>query len=371
MSKNSVIDEKIQFRGPTKDEFLGVVRARADQYFALKGCSYYATPFLYVKGIIIFLFFLLFWTILISCRLPMLPCLIIWMLFGVSQGLLAMNAGHDALHGSYFRSTTLNRWLGYFTYDLVGLSSYVWKHTHNQGHHTYTNISGYDPDINKPGLLRLSPHDPLYQIHRYQHWYIWFLYSLVGLNWVFYSDYQFIWKERKKMKTSDFFAFFIFKTINITLIILFPLFYSPMNWKEVLIGYLFMQFAGGLTVSIIFQLAHVVENVDFPLPDKNGVIAKNWGAHEMHTTSNFAIKSPLITHLFGGLNFQIEHHLMPKVSHAHYRQLSSIVRQTAKDYGLPYHTQPSLRAAVASHMRLLKKYGNEKNLQKSTNLYRS
>lgn len=363
MSIDLKSEKKIQFCGPNKDEFLCEVRSRVNEYFKSTGQSQYATFPLHIKGIMLFLCFFLFWGILIFGWLPEVPRLAIWMLFGANQGLLAMNVGHDALHGSYSSSMKLNRWLGYLSYDLVGLSSYVWKYTHNQGHHTFTNIAGHDPDIDKPGLLRLSPHDPIYPVHRYQHWYIWFLYSLVGLNWVLISDYQFVWERWKTMKTSDLVPFFIFKAFNITLIIALPLLYSPMGWKEILIGYLLMQFTGGLIVAIIFQLAHIVENVDFPLPDNNGVISKNWGAHEMYTTSNFAIKSPFITHLFGGLNFQIEHHLMPKVSHAHYRQLSSIIKQAAEEHGLPYHSQPTLQAAVASHIRLLKKFGNQKTLQ--------
>lgn len=349
--------QKIQFKGPSKDEFLSEVRKRVDEYFITTGNSKNATLLLHFKGLLLFAGFFFFWSALMFGWFPSVPRILIWMLFGINQGLLAMNVGHDALHGSYSSSPTVNRWLGYLSYDLVGLSSLVWKHTHNQGHHTYTNIAGHDPDINKPGLLRLSPHDPLYNAHRYQHWYIWFLYALVGLNWILISDYQFIWNERKAIPLKDLVPFCVFKAINLSMMLILPLLFSPMAWWQVLIGYLFLQFAGGLTVSIIFQLAHVVENVDFPLPDEEGVIPANWGAHEMRTTSNFAVKSPFVTHLFGGLNFQIEHHLMPKISHGHYRQLSPIVKKTAEEFNLPYHAQPSLGAAVASHARLLKKFG--------------
>lgn len=349
--------KKVLFKGETKDTFLSEVRRRVDAYFAETGKSKHASFALHMKGLFLFCGFAFFWSCLMFGWFPLIPRPIIWMLFGINQGLLAMNVGHDALHGSYSSSQTVNRWLGYLSYDLVGLSSLVWKFSHNQGHHTYTNIAGHDPDINKPGLLRLSPHDPLYKAHRFQHWYIWLLYSLVGLNWILLSDYQFVLAERKKIPVRELLPFFLFKAINFSLIILLPLFFSPMAWWQVLIGYLCMQFAGGLTVSIIFQLAHVVENVEFPLPNDEGVISANWGTHEMLTTSNFATKSPLVTHLFGGLNFQIEHHLMPKISHAHYFTLSPIVKKTAEEFGLPYHEQPSLTAAIASHARLLKKFG--------------
>ena len=349
--------QKIQFRGPKKDEFLSEVRKRIDEYFITTGRSKNATLTLHIKGIILFCGFFLWWSALMFGWFPAVPRLAIWMVFGINQGLLAMNVGHDALHGSYSSSPTINRWLGYLSYDLVGLSSLVWKHTHNQGHHTFTNIAGHDPDINKPGLLRLSPHDPLYKAHRFQHWYIWFLYALVGLNWILISDYQHMLKERKSITRKDQIPFWTFKAINLSMMLILPLLFSPMPWWQVFVGYLFLQFAGGLTVSIIFQLAHVVENVDFPLPDEEGIIPENWGVHEMQTTSNFATHDLFVTHLFGGLNFQVEHHLFPKVSHGHYRHLSPIIKKTAEEFELPYHEQPSLSAAVTSHARLLKKFG--------------
>jgi linoleoyl-CoA desaturase len=349
--------EKIQFRGSQKDEFLTDVRKRVDAYFLKTGSSKNANMILHLKGLVLFSSLFLFWSTLMFGWAPSIPRPFIWMLFGINQGLLAMNVGHDALHGSYSKSPLINLILGYFSYDLVGLSSYVWKQTHNQGHHTYTNIEGHDPDINKPGILRLSPHAPFYKAHRFQHLYIWLLYALVGINWVLYSDYYNVWQTRKAITLKDLVPFLTFKAINLIMIIFLPLFFSPMEWWQVLMGYLCLQFAGGLTVSIIFQLAHIVENVEFPLPDEEGVIPANWGVHEMRTTSNFATRSTWVTHLFGGLNFQIEHHLMPKISHAHYRQISPIVKQTALDYGLPYHEQPSLTAAVASHARILKQFG--------------
>lgn len=349
--------KKVQFKGKSKDNFLAEVRRRVEESFSETGQSGHANLVLHLKGLLLFCSAAFFWSSLMAGWLPFIPRPFLWMVFGINQGLLAMNVGHDALHGSYSSSQRINRWLGYFSYDLVGLSSLVWKFTHNQGHHIYTNIAGHDPDINKPGLLRLSPHDPLYSTHRFQHWYIWLLYSLVGLNWVLISDYRFVWEIRKKTSLKELIFFFFFKAVNFSLVILFPLFFSQMTWQQVLIGYLCMQCAGGLTVSIIFQLAHVVENVEFPLPDENGVLQENWGAHEMRTTSNFAAKSLLVTHLFGGLNFQIEHHLMPNISHIHYFKLSPIVKKTAEEFGLPYHEQASFFAAIISHTRLLKKFG--------------
>jgi linoleoyl-CoA desaturase len=61
--------------------------------------------------------------------------------------------------------------------------------------------------------------------------------------------------------------------------------------------------------------------------------------------------------LVGGLNFQIEHHLFPKISHIHYPALSEIVRKACAEYGIPYLEYPRVRYAIASHVAYLKQMG--------------
>lgn len=356
------MSKKIRFLGTRADQFLPTVRKRVDAYFLKNQCSKHATTYTHVKSLCYAGITLALYLILMTKTFPLIPRSLIWMLFGCAQAIMAMNIAHDALHGSYSPNATINRWLGYLCYDLLGLSSYAWKETHNEGHHTYTNIHGHDPDISKPYLLRLSPHDPYSFVHRFQYLYIWFLYTLVGINWVLFGDYMHVWKNRKKISRTDAFYFSLFKGLNLLIMIVFPLFLSPMSPLVVGIGYLLMQISGGFTVAVIFQLAHVVEHVDFPLPSE-GNIKDPWGHHEMKTTSNFAIDHPLMDSLIGGLNFQVEHHLFPSISHMHYKKISPIVKQTAKEFGLPYHVQPSLSAALASHTRLLKQLGASKPLQ--------
>ncbi len=120
-----------------------------------------------------------------------------------------------------------------------------------------------------------------------------------------------------------------------------------------------MHLTAGAILGIIFQLAHVVEGPEHLLPDDGGVMEHRWLIHEMHTTANFASKNHLLSWYIGGLNYQIEHHLFPQVCSVHYPALSTIVRQTAAEHGVPYHYNPTLRAAVGSHLRMLKQYGSE------------
>lgn len=50
----------------------------------------------------------------------------------------------------------------------------------------------------------------------------------------------------------------------------------------------------------------------------------------------------------GGLNYQIEHHLFPQISHVHYPKLSLIVKQVCQEYNIPYIEYPKVSEAIAS-----------------------
>ena len=113
----------------------------------------------------------------------------------------------------------------------------------------------------------------------------------------------------------------------------------------------------GIVLSVVFQLAHCVEEADFP-----GVAAADagmgpWADHQLATTVDFSRSNGLLSWLLGGLNFQVEHHLFPRICHVHYPQLSAIVEQTCRDCGVPFRSHRSFLAGVASHYRWLRRMG--------------
>jgi len=346
---------KIKFASQRGDEFLTTVRKRVDQYFLKHNLSRNANVNLYIKVVLLFVVLIALYVAIIMEMFPPLILLFMSMALGLVSGFIAINLSHDCLHGAYSENPKVNHVLGY-SFDLVGLSSYVWKVSHNGGHHTYTNIAGFDPDIDKPALLRLTPSSPRYFFHRWQHIYIWILYSLVGMNWILHSDYVHMYQYYNKASRSDIFWFYFFKALNLLLLVGIPLYVMTIPWWQIMIGYLGYLVTGGFPIALIFQLAHLVENVEFPEPDQSGLINKNWGEHEMRTTSNFG-KSDLLNYLVGGLNFQVEHHLMPYISHVHYNKISGIVKETAKEFGLPYNQHPSMWKAIVSHYQTLRKLG--------------
>jgi linoleoyl-CoA desaturase len=111
-------------------------------------------------------------------------------------------------------------------------------------------------------------------------------------------------------------------------------------------------------LSLVFQLAHTVEHTSFPVADlETGKMEDEWAVHQIKTTANFATKNKLVTWLVGGLNFQIEHHLFPKISHVHYPALHNIIKKICEERGLHYIEFKNLRFAIASHVAFLRQMG--------------
>lgn len=355
MASNSL---KIKFQKGQEGEFFDTVKKRVEEYFKRNGYDRHANLRINIKILILFTLYFALFALIYSNIFQGIQLIFLYSVLGFVTSLICCNFCHDLLHGSYFRSQKLNRILGYI-YDINGLSSYMWRITHNMRHHTFTNIPGHDEDIDKAILLRLSPKDELYAFHRYQHIYAFILYFLTSLNWAYYSDWKGLYEESKRMviPKKDLFLFVFFKAINLAIFLILPMLLLSAPWWQIILGFLCMHFVGGFFSAIIFQLGHVIEHVEYPEPDPEGHIPNRWAIHEMQTTSNFSSGSSFWTWLAGGLNHQIEHHLFPHVCHIHYPSIYKIVEGTAEEFNVPYHNQPSFSSAVKSHFRVLKRLG--------------
>jgi len=282
-------------------------------------------------------------------------------LMGGVLALIGFNVMHDGAHGSFSRHGWLNK-MAAFTLNVLGGSSYMWDAKHNTVHHMYTNIDGVDDDLDIRPWMRMTPDQPRHRAHRFQHLYFGFFYCLLYISWIFFTDYQKYFSRKigsvalKPMSLNDHLIFWGFKLLNLGLYVALPVYL--LGWGPWLVGFLLMSAVAGFTLSIVFQLAHTVEQAAFPVPHKTTrKMEDEWAIHQLRTTANFATDNRLISWLVGGLNFQVEHHLFPKISHVHYPKLSKIIRQTCEEFGLPYQEYPKMRYAVASHVAFLRQMG--------------
>ncbi len=86
-------------------------------------------------------------------------------------------------------------------------------------------------------------------------------------------------------------------------------------------------------------------------------IEDEWAIHQVKTTANFAPQNKLISWIVGGLNYQIEHHLFPKVSHVHYPAIAHIVKDVCDKHQIRYNEFSTMSGAVASHFRMMRQLG--------------
>lgn len=356
---------KVSFTKTRNPDFYTTLNEKVEEFFSSAVLSKKGNGLMIFKVIFYSTIFISSYLILVLINLPVAAQFLMWALLGLFTAFIGLNIAHDAVHGSLSSNKSVNKVLGY-SFNIVGANSYMWNITHNIVHHTYTNIEGHDEDIELIPLLRMSPHQKLKKVHRYQYWYAFFFYSLSSLLWVFVKDYvKFFKKEignynNKKHPRIQYFILFLSKAIYYTLFLVIPLVFINAHWWQILPGFVVMHLFQGTTLAIIFMLAHVVEETDFPLPDNTGSIKNTWAVHQLYTTADFGRNNSLLNFFCGGLNFQVEHHLYPKICHVHYKKISAIVKETAESYNLRYNDNATFLSAIGSHIRLLKALGREK-----------
>jgi linoleoyl-CoA desaturase len=282
-------------------------------------------------------------------------------LLGCVVAAIGFNVMHDGAHGSFSKYKSVNVFAA-FSLNILGGNSFMWNMKHNIIHHAFTNVDGVDDDIDIQPWMRMSETQKKYKLHKYQHFYFWFLYSLLYIFWIFVLDYQKYFKSKvgtmplKKMTLSDHFVFWGFKLFHAFLFIGLPIY--MVGFTSWLISFVVFTCVAGFVLSLVFQLAHTVEHTAFPVANiETGRLDDEWAIHQIKTTANFATNNRVVSWLVGGLNFQIEHHLFPKISHVHYPAISKIIKQACREYGIVYIEFPKVRYAVASHVAFLRQMG--------------
>lgn len=353
----------VTFNNKIDRDFSRAVKKRVNLYFKEKGISQHANAQMVIKTILILSVYFGSYALIMSGSFSLNVMWALCVVMGIGMAGIGFSIGHDALHGAYSSNKYVNNFLGTF-YDLVGANGYIWKITHNIIHHTYTNIHGHDEDLEVAEFIRLSPHSEFKPVHRFQHLLAFPAYSFATFFWVFVKDYWYFFKsplgpyENKKHPISEWIKLIVTKVIYYFMMLVAPLLFLDITWWQLLIGFMTLHLVAGLILGIIFQLAHVVESTTHPIPNEENMIENHWVIHEMLTTNNFARSNKLLCWYVGGLNFQIEHHLFPKVCSIHYPDISPIVEETAKEFGVPYNCHETFSEAVASHYRTLKKFGD-------------
>ena len=357
---------KISFAKEQNSDFKKALYRRVNQYFSDNGRSKHHTTGMLTKTMVMLLIYIIPFVAILSINMPVWMVMILFFIMGFGIAGIGMSVMHDANHGGYSGNQKVNRWLG-LTMNLIGADAYNWKIKHNKLHHVFTNVYGKDEDINSRAVLRFAYAAPLMKYHKYQYLYAWFLYSLMSLSMVFGDISKRIAYRIKGVTNISVEAFrrsmawLVFSKIAYFAMILgLPLVFTSLLWWQVLLGFLVMHLTAGLILSLIFQMAHVVEGPQQILPDENGKLPYSLLTLQLKSTSDFSRKNKLLSWFAGGLNFQVEHHLFPRICHVHYPAISKIVEATTREFNMPYYAYDRFADAFRSHVRVLKRLGWQK-----------
>jgi linoleoyl-CoA desaturase len=343
--------------------FAVTVRKNVNEYFRLRGISTKGNLAMAFQTIAMLSLYIIPFALVITTPMNGWVAMLMAVISGTGMAGIGMCVMHDAVHGSYSNKEWVNKLFGATMY-LLGSNVFNWKIQHNMLHHAYTNIEGYDQDIDSRGPIRLSQYARLRKIHRYQYIHAFFFYGLMTISKLIKDFTQLIEFNKAGITqqyhvnpTLEYLKMVAVKFIYLFVFIGLPILFTPFAWWQVLLGFFIMHWIAGCILSTIFQMAHVVEGATQLSATDEGIINCEWAVHELQTTSDFARNNLFLNWYIGGLNFQIEHHLFPNICHIHYRKIAPIVEKTAKEFGFTYNLKPSFMNALRSHVQRLKELG--------------
>jgi linoleoyl-CoA desaturase len=349
----------VKFNG-NSSAFYTDLKSRVEQYFREHKVDPHGNIKIYLKSAFYMVSFIAVYAVLVFFTPNPWIAIPLCIVFGLLTAGIGFNVMHDGGHGSYSPNKTVNK-LAALTLNMLGGSSFLWNIKHNMIHHTFTNVEGHDDDIQNEPFLRLSIGQKKRFYHRFQYLYWVLIYGIMYVTWIFLLDFgkyfrkEISSKSNIKIPVSTHIGFWVTKVIYTGLFIVLPLQFVTLT--QFIVGYLVWGYTTGLITSIVFQLAHAVEGTEVVSVDATETLENDWAVHQVLTTANFGSRSKLLSFLTGGLNQQVEHHLFPKISHVHYPNLSLIVKETCRKYGLPYLENRTFFHAVISHVKYLYRLG--------------
>jgi len=281
-----------------------------------------------------------------------------------------LNVIHDAVHGTIFKSEAANQFYVYF-FDLMGANSFIWKQRHVRFHHNYPNVNGWETDIEQSELARVFPSGPFSRFHKYQHLYLPFLYPLYLANWLLVRDFKDFFNKKKTVRKLiaipriEYAKLFLFKGFFIFYIVILPKLLLGISWGTMVIAFAIMLFTASIASLMVLLSPHANTESSFPLPNEENKFQHSWMMHMLITTNDITHDNWFTRFFMGCFNYHVVHHLFPNVNHAFYPEITSVLKQQAEKYNLPYR-QFSLIHSLKNHYKLLKNNRHVDNIFEET-----
>lgn len=356
--------QKIYFKKES-DSFYEELKIEVNTYFKENNTTPYANQFMYIKIVVFFLIYILAYLSIFFFGDHFNYLIFCYSFIGVWGVFLGLNVGHDAAHNAIFKKRKYN-YLLLHVFDLLGTNSFNWKNRHVGAHHLYPNIMDYDSDIQQSNVVKIFPKDKHQSFHFIQFLYMPFLYMIYIIRWIIYRDFKDIFSpkiggyQNTTYPIKEIIKMILFKVFYLTSLVILPWYILAIPLYYCVLLFLLLTVFASLCITMVLLSTHVGEDAYFPEPDSNGEMPHSWSHHHLKTAGDFSTNSFIITHLFGGFNHHVIHHLFQHICHIHYPALTKILIDVSKRHGLKYRSKKYLTTAVLSHFKLL--YNNRKAL---------
>jgi fatty acid desaturase len=276
--------------------------------------------------------------------MPFAPLWIV--LAGVCCTSISMLA-HEGSHRCFSKSPTRNAFLVYLVFPLFGgLGALYWRDKHDRKHHAHPNVEGLDPDIkpfpfasSRAGHESCSPGERWFQ-RKFQRWLFWPMSSLMSTG-MRRSSLLFLARYPKKRERAWRIEAACIAAHYTGWVVIPSLVWGPLAAIGV---YAAVWGVVGVCLALVFAPAHM----GLPIVDE----ANHDWQHQVATTRDLQLPR-IISFFFIGLDYQVEHHLFPRIPHSKLPEAARITRAWCSKHGVAHQSEPYL-VALASSERFMR-----------------
>ncbi|KAJ4479078.1 delta-5 fatty acid desaturase [Lentinula aciculospora] len=350
---------------PPSDDFFLTLKRRVNNHFRSSKIDPKNSPGTYIRYAItvsgIWFLYGLQW---------LLPSDSVWVfylisaLYGVVLSQYSVTAVHDGSHGAIGHSPMLWKLLLTGHDFFIGCSSTLWTYQHVISHHIFTNVDGFDADIDTSEVefRRIKESQKYFSFYQLQFIYAPILYVFLGCVVRAEDIMHYSTGHRGPLKVNPFTSLQTMIFWGGKLFFLVTRIFLPLLWgvpfSRVITAFLVADFTLSIILALIFQATHVVDTVIFPkVNPETGNIDVDWARLQVETAQDYGHDQPFTTFFSGSLNYQVVHHLFPYVAQEHLPAVAKIVRQTATEFGVKYEVKDNLWTAIGGHIGLLRMLG--------------
>lgn len=267
----------------------------------------------------------------------------------------AAMVGHEGSHRSFSPSPFRNALVTYLTYPLFsGLSALYWREKHDRLHHGHPNVEGVDPDIrpwpfvSTKGDHEQQPRHLRWFQRKFQAWAFWPMTTLMTAGMRRSSLIHLVKYGKEKGRDRAWWTEVVCQTIHYAAWLLIPsLIWGPL---AAFLVYSAIWAGVGVLLVLVFAPAHMGLPV---VKEQNN----DW-VHQLETTRNLQLPR-IISFFFIGLDYQVEHHIFPKIPHQNLPRAAEITAEWCKRHGLVHMSVPYLYALGDAARYMARAYERE------------